>query len=370
MKIAIIGAGAAGVMAAISIKRQNPNYNVVIFEHLDKPLKKILATGNGKCNLGNSKLDLNKYKNSEFVKNVFSNYTYKKYKELIESIGFLTKENNNLLYPQSESAITVREAFLKQLNSLKIEIKLNEELLDYKSEKQILIKTNLGEYYFDKLIITTGGCSNPKLGSDGSIFSILKSHNYQLVETKPGLCPIYVKEKTKILDGIRVTANVKIDENFSELGEVLFKEKGLSGIVIFNASSEIAKLNKNSVKICLDLLPNYDFKQLKNLRKSPSNTEFLDSLIHPNLVKYFIQNGYDKDPIKYLKNLPFTFDKFYGFEFSQVSVGGLSIKEINNNFQSKREKNVYFLGEVLDVDGPCGGYNLTWAFYTSSLIRI
>lgn len=369
MKIIIIGLGASGSIAAINYKRNHPNDDVLVIEHLDKPLKKILATGNGKCNLGNSNINFDRYSNPSFVKDVFDDFKFEAYKDFLNSLNIHTKLNGELLYPISESAISVRDALVKEINRLHINVNLNEEFLDYMCDKQIKVITNKAQYECDKLFITGAGKSSPKLGSDGSTFDILKKHGYKVRELYPGLTPIYTKEKTKILDGIRVKANASLFKDntliHTESGEVLFKQKGLSGIVIFNLSSLIARQPQSAYKISLDLLDQYSSNELENLRKNQTNIEFLQGFIHPTLVQYFIDNKLDNDPIKNIKSLSFNFEDFYGFEFSQVSVGGLLPNNFLTNLESKLEKNVFVLGELIDVDGPCGGYNLTWAFYSA-----
>lgn len=369
MKVIIIGAGASGVMAAINYKRNHLNDDVLIIEHLDKPLKKILATGNGKCNLGNSELNISNYSNSEFVGEILKDYDFDQYVKFLDSLNIHTKLNGNLLYPISESAISVKDALLNEVDRLGIKINSSEEFVDYIVNKKISVKTNIKNYECDKLFITGAGKSSPKLGSDGSVFNILVNHGYKYRKFEPGLTPIYTKENTKILDGIRVKANVSLfkDEKLihKESGEVLFKPNGLSGIVIFNISRIIAKAPQYAYKIKLDLLEQYKEFELENLCKNQTNIDFLKGFIHPTLVKYFVQNHFDKDPIKHIKALTFEFKDFYGFEFSQVSIGGLKVENFTNSLESKLEKNVFCLGELIDVDGPCGGYNLTWAFYSA-----
>ena len=175
------------------------------------------------------------------------------------------------------------------------------------------------------------------------------------------------KEKTKLVDGIRVKSTVSVYQNnkliHKEDGEVLFKEHGLSGIVIFNTMSIIARDPNKTYKICLDLLPDFSNEYLKNYRKSHKFSELLLAFINPKISKYLSERFKSENEIfDSLKNLEFTFDKSYGFDFSQVSVGGIDVSEVDENLMSKREKNVYIIGELLDIDGPCGGYNLTWAF--------
>ena len=154
-----------------------------------------------------------------------------------------------------------------------------------------------------------------------------------------------------------------------ESGEVLFRKNGLSGIVIFNVSSLIARSEKKANKIILDLLPSMSDENIKNYCKSHTFDGFLQAFFNPKFAKYLLDRFIDKNElISHVKNLEFTFKDFAGFDFSQVSVGGLQISEVNNSLGSRKEKGVYFLGEVLDIDAPCGGYNLTWAF--ASALRV
>ena len=376
MRILIVGAGPAGVTAAITLKRNNPSDEVFVIEHLDEPLKKVLATGNGKCNLGNKNLDWSRFSHHEFIKKHISNYSFDEYRKYLDSLNIHTKLIDELLYPISESAVTVRDALLHEAKKLGIIFKVAESIVDYELEEDsIEVKTSKEIYKnVDRLIITTGAKSSPQLGSDGSIYKILEEHNYEIMELRPGLCPIKVKEKVRVLDGVRVKANVKLLKNgkeiHSENGEVLFKEKGLSGIVIFNMMSEISRHGDGEYKIHIDLLPEISAHELEKTCKNWTNDEFLQGYLHPKMLKYFKENGFDSNPIKHLKSLVFAYASPYGFEFSHVSVGGVSLKDIKDNFESRFEPGVYFLGEVIDLDGPCGGYNLTWIIHTARNIKM
>lgn len=364
MKVVIIGAGASGIVAAINYKRNHLDDDVLVIEHLDKPLKKILATGNGKCNLGNSKIDYSKFNNPAFAKSIIKDYNYENF---FDSISIKTKLIDTLAYPVSESAVSVKEALLNETNKLGIKINVSESLIDYKTGNEITIITDKAKYIADKLYLAGGLKSSPKLGSDGSVLEILKKHNYKIIDPLPGLSPLYTKEKTRSLDGIRCKANVTLSSNnkviANESGEVLFKEHGLSGIVVFNLMSIIARNSKKDIKISIDLLPDFTDEYIKNYRKTHTFDELLLAFINPKIAAYLKDRFNNEEKvINSLKRLEFTFDKSYGFDFSQVSVGGLDVNEVNMNLMSKRENNVYILGELLNIDGPCGGYNLTWAF--------
>lgn len=364
MKILVVGAGAAGIVAAINYKRNHKDYDVLVIERLDSSLKKLLASGNGKCNLGNSNINFSLYNNPTFAKKIIDGYDYKKF---FSSIAIETKLFGDLAYPVSESAISVKEALLNSAKNLGISVKNAEKLVDFSVKDKIKVTTDKGEYLVDKLYLAGGLKSSPKLGSDGSVLDILSKHGYKVKKPESGLCPLYTKEKTKIVDGIRVKSTVNLFNNgtliHKEDGEVLFKEHGLSGIVIFNTMSIIARDPKQHYKISLDLLPDFSLEYLKNYRNSHKFSELLLAFINPKLSKYLTERFQKEDQIfDSLKNLEFTYDKPYGFDFSQVSVGGIDVSEVDENLMSKREKNIYIIGELLDIDGPCGGYNLTWAF--------
>lgn len=364
MKIIIVGAGASGVVAAINYKRNHKSDDVLVIEQLAAPLKKLLASGNGKCNLGNSKIDYSLYNNPNFTKLVIEGYNYK---EFFSSISIETKTIGDLAYPVSESAVSVKEALLNSAKKLGISIKTEEKVIDYSLKDKIEVTTDKGKYQVDKLYFAGGLKSSPKLGSDGSILDLLIKHGYKVINPQPGLSPLFTKEKTKSIDGIRVKAHVRLYENnkliHKEDGEVLFKEHGLSGIVIFNTMSLIARAPEKEHTISLDLLPDFTEKYLENYRKTHKFSEFLLAFLNPKISAYLQERFKNEDTIfRSLKDLKFAFDKSYGFDFSQVSVGGVQVSEVDNNLMSKFEKNVYIIGELLDIDGPCGGYNLTWAF--------
>ena len=364
MKVLIVGAGASGIVAAINYKRNHKSDDVLVIEHLEAPLKKLLASGNGKCNLGNANIDFSLYNNPEFARSIIDGYDYKKF---FNSISIETKTFGDLAYPVSESAVSVKEALINSAKSLGIPVKISEKLINYEVKNKIEVTTDKAKYSVDKLFLAGGLKSSPKLGSDGSVLDVLSKHGYIVVSPKAGLCPIYTKEKTKLIDGIRVKSVVSLFKNgkleHKEAGEVLFKEHGLSGIVIFNTASIISRDPKASYKIYLDLLPDFSLEYLKNYRNSRKFSEFMLAFLNPKLSKYLLERFVDEHKIfNSLKCLEFTFDKSYGFDFSQVSVGGVDVSEVDEKLMSKREKNVFIIGELLNIDGPCGGYNLTWAF--------
>ena len=365
MKILIVGAGASGVAASINIKRIYPKDDVLVIEHSDRPLRKILATGNGRCNLGNAMLDVNKYNHPELM----DGYSYKEYVDYVESFGFKTKLLGELLYPYSESAQTVRNQMLKTAEKLGVKFLLNDNFIDYEIDEGLVrVQTKNSSFEVDRLVIATGGKSTAGLGNDGSIYQILKNHHYNLVPLRPGLVPVKTKENTKLLDGVRTKAHVSLLENgkkvFEEDGEVLFKKDGLSGIVIFNASNHISSSDKK-YEFVLDILPGINRELLEKHQQILDKHNFLEEYLSPKFVEYFERN-FDKEKyVKNLKEMRFIFKDFYDFENSQITIGGVDVKDLKKSGESKLENNVYFIGEVVDMHGPCGGYNLTWAFISA-----
>ncbi|MCR5332674.1 MAG: aminoacetone oxidase family FAD-binding enzyme [Bacilli bacterium] len=371
MRVLIVGAGVSGITSAINVKRTYPNDDVLVIEHLDKPLKKILATGNGKCNFGNAALDINRYSNPLFVEPILKEYDFKKQMDFYDSISIKYKLFGELAYPMSESAVSVRNALLNECKKLGIKINLSESIIDYKVGKEIEVKTDKNIYKVDKLVFAAGGCSQKNLGSDGSVFTLLKKHGYDIVPPLPGLCPIKTKERMKVLDGVRAKSLVSLYKDgkliHEEAGEVLFRDHGLSGIVIMNISSFIARDLNKKYEIQIDQLPDTSIEELKKYLSDKGKEMYLQSLFHPKMIEY-IQNNL-LEPIKASKELSFHFEELDSFEHSQVTIGGLNVKEATDKLESKKEKNVYFLGEMLNIDGPCGGYNLMWAVGSALYVK-
>ena len=349
-KIVVIGGGISGCYAAIRVKENHPDFEVSIFEHNDKLLKKIYATGNGKCNFANKGSLVNKYSNEEFALSVIKEFDEKEIVKYFDGIGVKSKAIGDLIYPYSESAETVANHLLKRINELYIKVNLNIEVKDYQNG---LLLTDLGTFNYDALIISIGGKSSPNLGSNGGFYPVLIKHGYELRESSPSLCPIKTKENTKMVEGLRSKVSASLYQGnkliHQENGELLFKKDGLSGMVIFNITHYINRLdNKNNVTIHIDFAKDMDGEY--------------QSLVNPKIAKYLLDNKLD------IHNTVFTFKSFYDYPNSQVTSGGLLIEELNSDLSSKKEKDVYFIGEVIDVDAICGGYNIMWALASANKV--
>lgn len=357
MKIGIIGGGASGCYLAIRIKELNPDFSVSIIEKNDKLLKKVAVTGNGRCNYANVG-DLNGKYNNTFANKLLYYFSPKDIVETFDRLGIHPIYLDELVYPISLSAQTVIMMFEKRLKQLDVNIHLNEEVIDYKAHKNgYLLKTNNNDYLFDALVFSSGGKAYPQLGTNGAILEMLEKHGYPIKPLSPSLSPIKVRENVKKISGQRVKCSVSLlnDDKlaYQEDGEVLFKDEGLSGIVILNMSQKINSLvNKNNVTLSLDLAKGFgDIKE-----------DDYEQYVTPKIAQYLRERHLDIHALRY------TFKSFYDFNIAEVSHGGLSLDAVTPNLESKKEKNVYFTGELLDIDGMCGGFNLMFAFASSEKV--
>ena len=356
MRIGIIGGGASGTYAAIRIKELNPSFDVTIIERNDKLMKKVAVTGNGRCNYANLGSLEDKY-NNPFANKIINNLKPTELVNVFERYGIHPTKIDNLVFPVSLSAQTVVLMLNKRLEELGIGICLNEKVLDYQfKNNECILKTDKQTHVIDKLVFSCGGKAYPQLGTDGSLFDVLRQHGYQIEELSPSLSPIKVKENTKRISGQRakclVSLYYKDKPYYKEEGEVLFKDDGLSGIVILNMSQKINNLpDKKAVKIVLDLAPN----------KKVQPNQYIE-FVHPKVAAYLSDNNLS------INQLSFTFKNFYDFNIAEVSHGGVSLKDVNGNLQSNKENYVFFTGEVLDIDGMCGGYNLMFAFASAETV--
>lgn len=358
MRIGIVGGGASGAYLAIRLKESNPSFSVTIIERNDKLLKKISVTGNGRCNYANLGETKGKYNNDIFANQIINNLPPQELIDNFERFGIHPTKIDNLVYPVSLSAQTVMIMLEKRLVQLGVEICLNEDVLDYQKENnKYSLKTNKQIHAFDVLVFASGGKAYPQLGTNGAIIELMRQHGYHIEELSPSLSPIKVKENTKKISGQRVKCRVSLLNNnkfiYEESGEVLFKDDGLSGIVILNMSTKINSLkDKNNVKVVLDLANGY-----QNIKK-----EEYEQYVHPKIVNYLRDNNLD------IHQVSFSFKAFYDYNIAEVSHGGISVNEVTDSLESKKEKGLYFVGEILDVDGMCGGYNLMFAFASSETV--
>ena len=399
-KIVIIGGGISGFTAAINAKTNNNE--VIILEGQDKPLKKLLITGNGKCNYFNEEFIFSKYHsfNEELLKNIISLENKNKILTFFKSIGIIPRIKENYYYPYSNQAISVKNSFLKEIENKNIKLKLNSYVKDIKKENdKFLVYYNNNVLVCDELIISTGGKSYPKTGSDGSGYNLSKKLGHTINKTLPALVGLKCKEPfLKKLNGVRSNATVSLFINNklikSETGEVQFTNYGLSGICIFNLSSIASRsISENKkVKISINFLDKLKIKNKKSFQEFILSSEynfkkekisyFLDNLLNYKLTNVILEKTKiernklvsklsDNEINMLFENLfSFTINIIdtNNFESAQITSGGVSLYEINPlTFESKIVSNLYLTGEVLDIDGDCGGYNISFAVLSGIL---
>ena len=372
MRIAIVGAGASGLFLARALSHKG--LDVVLFEHKESVGKKLMATGNGRCNLLNKGLSANAYNNPSFLAPLIEEFPYSRLREVVEKDwGVPLYEIGEYVYPASLSAI----AFGNYLRgSLDAEIRLGSKIGGYRPDEEgvALFHDGIRER-FDEVVFATGGMSAPKFGSDGSLMKAFLEHGYGIAEMRPGLTPVLVEEKEglKSISGTRIKALVRLLEQkqlvFEEEGEVLFRKDGLSGIVIFNMSSYIARRNLSDPVLEIVPLPflKGDRAAMLSCWKKSSPGHYLESIFVPTFASYLLERsrrtGVALETL--IESIPFHWAGNGGYEESTVTLGGIKTSEISTDFRSIRENHVSFIGELLDIDGICGGFNLSFALMSA-----
>ena len=391
-KIAVIGGGPAGIMAAITAAKYGAA--VTLFEATNRIGNKILLTGNGKCNFSNLYLDKSCYycQDMVFLENIFNNFSSVDCKAFFEELGMLVKDKNGYLYPLGEQAAIVLDVLRMELKRWNVSVLTESKVVRLVKDKDAFVLgiENGDEYIFDKVILCTGGRSYPKTGSDGNGYKLAKKLGHHIFPTVPALvqlvgCDNFYKTVTGVRSEGCVTLYVDGKSLKTERGEIQFTDYGISGIPIFQLSrmAAYALMDNKSVKIVANVLPDFDDelldKFIKNrikLHKSNSIEEFMCGLSNKKLGLWAMkQAGYKghekietlsfadlKNLVLHLKNMNFHIIDTKGYDTAQVTAGGVFVEELNENMQSKHINGLYFAGEMVDVDGICGGYNLQWAF--------
>ena len=379
-KVGIIGGGYSGVISAIYASKNN---EVTILERNSTLLKKLLLTGNGRCNYFNSVMSLDRFHsyNKELIEDIITMDNIEELDNFFINLGLFPKVKNGYYYPYSNQASSVKDLLISKLKELNVNIKTDYlvEKVEKKDNKFIVND----ELEFDKIIISTGGKAYPKTGSDGIGYVLLKDFGHTITKLSPSLVQITSDNKyLKELSGIRCEVNLSLFDNGNkikeELGELQFTDYGISGICTFNISSYLRD-GINNKYISVNFMP-LDIKSFTLFMES-NNTIFerLEGILNYKLVKVLLklsnikEDSYWKDItskqkedlINNLFNYKVNITGTKSFDQSQVTAGGLVLSEINpKTMESKLVNSLYVTGEVLDLDGDCGGYNLTIAFIT------
>jgi len=393
--VIIIGAGPAGCMSAI--KSAELGKKVLIIERNEKIGKKLYITGKGRCNLTNASdiqthLD-NIINGKKFMFSSLNSFSPNDLTDFFSTRGLKLKvERGNRVFPESDKSSDVIKVLQQELNKLKVEISFNTKVENIKKIDNIFhIKCdNKLNYTSDSVIIATGGNSYIATGSDGLGYVLAKSFNHTIVEPKPALIPLILNEDVLSLEGLslkNVTASIEINNKkiVSEFGEMLFTNEGVSGPIVLTMSSKINRIEIENSKFIIDFKPSLDKETLTNrlIRDFELNPKmqlktYLKTLLPMSFIPYFIKKLNVEDIklceinktlreniISFLKRFDFSIKSLDTINKAIITSGGVSTKEINpKTMESKLIENLYFAGEILDVDALTGGFNLQIAFST------
>lgn len=390
-KIAIIGAGASGMFCAIQLLNGSTPLEVTLFEKMNRVGKKLLATGNGRCNITNengeniaryygNNIEFAKYSLTKFNPNSLINY--------LKDNGLILRKENDKYYPYSEQAGTVLDFLRLKCDMLgaKIVTDTKIEKIDFQNGKFIVNNSK-----FDYVIVAGGGKSSPHLGSDGSAYTLLEKFGHKTSELYPAITQIKTEtDFVKQLKGIKADANLTVFvENSpirSEFGQILFADYGISGPPAFQLSAIVAKNYRKNCYLTLDFMNEKSFDEIRSLIHKIIKNPYTYPLTAENLLTVFLNKRLAQIVIKYSK-IPLNTDAYTlnesdiknivssikgfklkakgvnGFNNAQITYGGILTKDFNpQTLESNLKENLFACGEVLDVNGDCGGFNLQWAF--------
>lgn len=392
MKVGIIGAGASGVFAALILKQ---NYiDTTVIERNANALKKIYATGNGRCNFTNRNVSYKNYhgENPKFTISAIKKFDNYDVIEFFNDMGIPEVElENGKIFPKSLQASSIVKQMMCLANHLEVEFIFDSFVDDVRKNGNVFeVKSNDSIYKFDYLIVACGSKAYKKSGSDGNGYILMKKLGHNIVKTHPGIVQLRLNgDSFKKMSGTKFKANAKLvvdgKEVFEFYHDVLFTDYGISGPTILQLSGEaIRAKNKGlDVKIRIDTVDldenklyehliyiislNY-YKKIKELLVGLINDNLIEEVLNQAGINYDINVcELSKEEIyklaHTLKNLEFSVSGYKDEDSGQITCGGVDTDEINpSTMESKKIKNLYIIGEIMDVDGDCGGYNLQWAF--------
>lgn len=391
--IAVVGGGAAGLTAAIEAKRRDESLNVVILERLPRIGKKLLATGNGRCNYTNRHINAESYAKmfpSPDLNRFVGHFNAEEYLKTLGVFGAADAEGR--VYPLSGTAASVLDGFRLELKRLGVEILCDFPVTRIEPRENFFLFSEEKRVTAKAVILAGGGCSQSVLGSDGSVLRIAKTLGLPADPLSPALVPLKTPpESVRGLKGVRVNARTSLYRNGkmlkTETGEVQFGENTLSGICIFNLSLALGQGADTAV--VLDLLPETEtdevlrlLRELKNARREAALEDYLTGLFHKRIGLKLLRDCTGRAPTEPVKTLPdaeikklaeeikrmeFPILGTAGFEKSQVTKGGIRPDSLNGRLESKTIPRLFVCGEMLSYAGECGGYNLTFAFASGAL---
>lgn len=397
-QIAVIGGGAAGMMAAI--QAAGAGAAVTVYEKNDRVGKKILSTGNGRCNFSNERMGAGFYHGSgvALLDGVFSGFGVVQTKDFFTSLGMRIKERDGYLYPASDQASTVLDLLRYELERRQVAVHTGEavRMLSFdKNRNKFLVGWQGKDTCYDAVILCCGGQAAPYTGSDGSGFRLAERFGHRTVRPVPALAALCCKEPFyKQVAGVRCDAELILladgKEAGRERGELQLTDYGLSGIPAFQLcrTAAYALLEKKAVTVRVSFLPDFDeascasFFRERLMRHGADEMDvFLTGIVNKKINTLLLKlagiggtrmaSQVPEEALARLRKLYLGMETEIagtnGFDKAQVCAGGVDCREVTADLMSKKQPGLYFAGEILDIDGLCGGYNLQWAWSSGTV---
>lgn len=382
-RVVIIGGGASGLMATIQAARAGAA--VTVLEQNKKTGKKILATGNGRCNLTNIRQEPSCYRSADpqFPWKILRKFSFSDTIRFFSELGIYTRNRNGWMYPYSDQASSVARVLEMEALYRKVKIKTNQQVWGIRKEQgEFLVETDSWNYPCDRVIIACGGCASQVEGSSDSGYQLARQLGHEIIEPMPALVPLRCRgDYFSGWAGVRMEGTVSLEIEsrifLREKGELLFTDYGISGIPVFQISRYAVRACREGCRVrCrLDLMPDLspdELLTLMNTRKAScpykSVRELLVGLVPEKMIPILAkENDAVEGVVRNLKDWVVPVKDGHSFRQAQVCSGGVNTSELTEDMESRLVKGIYFAGEVADVDGPCGGYNLQWAWSSGAV---
>ena len=392
-RIGIVGAGASGLAAAIAAARAGAQ--VTVIEHMDKAGKKILSTGNGRCNLTNRRMEAECFRcgQKDFPMKVIERFGLEETLGFFEGLGILIKDRNGYLYPYSDQASSVRDVLLQEAERRRVQIHLSShiERIEERPSGGFVLHTDQGRLSEDALILAAGSKAAPSTGSDGSGYELARQLGHSIIKPLPALVQLRCQGNMyRQMAGVRTEAGVRllVDGELAaeDRGELQLVDYGLSGIPIFQVSRFAARAldQRRRVTVRVDFMPAWEEREAFGLLKKRASllgykpvSDFFTGMLNPKLAQVLIKCSGVNPSLKageltgkqlgrilgQLKSYEAIVMSVNPFANAQVCCGGVDTRQVDpRTMQSRIKRGLYFAGEILDVDGICGGYNLQFAW--------
>ncbi len=370
MNVVIIGGGTAGMVCSIVLARKG--VAVTLLERGERLGRKLSASGNGQGNVTNLHMGAEHYFSDDREKVAralarFSNLDTVRFLE--ELGGIFLPDPRGRVYPAGRQASAVTDLLRGEITRLGVDVRLNAQVKDLSYEDGFKLDCGKERFSADKVILAAGGKAAPNFGTDGSAFALAQKFGHTVSPCSPVLVQLRCDPaRVRGLKGIRVDAGLRVmrreKEIFSTRGDVLFTESGVSGDAVFQASSYAEKGDL----LLVDFLPEVGRDRLSERLKRNTGAEKLLCIVNNGLGRMLARSAKDDgDLLRLLKKFPLEVTGTLGFAYAQATRGGIPLRETDENLQSLKQRGLFFAGEILNVDGECGGYNLQWAFTSAQI---